>query len=147
MFTRARWVIGIGLVASIFAGCSGSSDGSATPTAGAEATSAPTEKAQPTATAKTGTSITATSIRVSNPVARNANATASVGTSPGASCTIVYTTPSGTPSNAAGLEAKTADAKGELSWTWTIGPSTNPGEASVKVTCNGHSATAKFTIT
>jgi len=64
------------------------------------------------------------------------NASASVQTSPGASCSITYVTPSGAVSGAQGLEPKTADANGFASWTWKIGPSTKPGTGTVKVTCD-----------
>lgn len=61
-------------------------------------------------------------------------------TTPGASCSIVYTTPAGTRSTAQGLTTMTADASGSVSWTWDIGASTRPGEGSVVVTCGGASA-------
>jgi hypothetical protein len=60
-------------------------------------------------------------------------------TTPGASCSIGYTTPAGTASAAQGLTAETADATGTVSWTWVIGPSTRPGDGSVVVTCDGAS--------
>lgn len=105
-----------------------------------------TTAARPTNTAVAANNSTATSINVTSPVARGGNATARIGTAPNAKCTIAYTTPSGTRSEAAGLEAKTADTKGEVSWTWVIGPSTNPGNATIRVTCDGQSATATIVI-
>lgn len=76
----------------------------------------------------------------------NSNASATVQASPGAACSLSYTTPSGTISKADGLGAKTADGNGMASWTWKIGGSTNPGTGTVKVTCDGVSITGDITI-
>jgi len=67
-------------------------------------------------------------------------------TTPGASCSISYRTPAGTPSTAQGLTPKTADGNGLVSWTWEIGPSTRPGTGTVVVTCNGASARSSIQI-
>lgn len=61
-------------------------------------------------------------------------------TTPGASCSIAYTTPAGTRSSAEGLGTKTADPAGNVSWTWVIGRSTRPGDGSVVVTCGAATA-------
>jgi hypothetical protein len=58
-------------------------------------------------------------------------------TSPGATCAIEYTTPSGSASRAFGLESRAADADGQVAWTWRIGPSTRPGTGQVTVSCAG----------
>lgn len=60
-------------------------------------------------------------------------------TTPGASCSIVYTTPAGTRSTAQGLTTRTADTSGSVSWTWDISPTTRLGDGSVVVTCGGAS--------
>ena len=49
---------------------------------------------------------------------------------PGAISDLDYFTPSGTESEAEGLDEKTADASGDIRWDWSIGPSTDPGEGS-----------------
>ena len=68
-------------------------------------------------------------------------------TTPGASCSILYTHPSGKPSTAAGLDPKTADPDGTVTWTWLISPNTLPlGKGSVKVTCGDDIATTTITI-
>jgi endonuclease YncB( thermonuclease family) len=69
-----------------------------------------------------------------------------VQTAPGASCTISYTTPAGTDSTAQGLTPKSADGSGRVSWSWTIGSNTRRGTGTVRVTCNGQSATSPITI-
>jgi hypothetical protein len=73
-------------------------------------------------------------------------ARAAVQTSPGASCSISYVTPHGTNSTAQGLYPKTADGAGQVSWSWNIGTSTQPGTGTVSVTCNGVSASESITI-
>jgi hypothetical protein len=65
---------------------------------------------------------------------------------PGATCSIVYTTPAGTASTAQGLGTRTADANGAVSWTWSIGPSTRSGTGTVDVTCDGATARSNITI-
>jgi len=70
----------------------------------------------------------------------------SVQTSPGASCTIAYVTPSGTTSRAQGLGPQIADADGVITWSWDIGPSTRPGIGSVTASCGGQSATSPIPI-
>lgn len=76
--------------------------------------------------------------RFTSRVAPNANATLAITTKPGSRCTIAvyYST---TASSAAGLIAKTAPrtgtAKGKISWTWRVGPSTKPGTFKVQVRC------------
>ncbi|WP_322794742.1 thermonuclease family protein [Thermoflexus sp.] len=69
-----------------------------------------------------------------------------VRTAPGALCEIVYITPAGNRSRAAGLVPKAADASGQVEWTWKIGTGTRPGTGRVTVTCNGASASAPIEI-
>jgi hypothetical protein len=63
-----------------------------------------------------------------------------VHTSPSATCTIHYVTPSGGVSRALGLETQVADTDGQVGWTWRIGPSTRPGSGQITVSCDGASA-------
>ncbi len=80
---------------------------------------------------------------LTTPIHRGADATASVHTAAHASCHITVTYSSG-PSHAHGLGHKYASSAGNVSWTWTIGPSTTPGYWPVKVSCSkgGHSDSA-----
>ena len=73
-------------------------------------------------------------------------ASVTVQTSPGAQCSITYVTPAGTVSQAQGLEQKTADASGQVSWQWKIGSNTRPGTGTVTVTCNGVQASTSIQI-
>jgi hypothetical protein len=120
------------------------------PTPGSADTPKPTS-APPSATAVPPTTTlpaASLSLSVSSPVKRGSNASASVqGATPGVSCTISYTTPSGTDSTAAGLTTKTAGSNGSASWSWVIGSNTNPGTGSVRVNCGGQQKTASITIT
>jgi hypothetical protein len=70
-------------------------------------------------------------------------------TTPGASCTVQYTTPVGTLSTAQGqgrTASKTTDQDGKASWTWEIAPSTKPGTGSVTANCSSGTATTPITI-
>jgi len=83
-------------------------------------------------------------VSLTSPISGGKPATIEVTTAPKASCTIVVTYDSG-PSAAKGLEPKTADATGSVSWTWNVGTTTAPGKWPVTVTCTsgGKQATAK----
>jgi micrococcal nuclease len=73
-------------------------------------------------------------------------ATVVASTTPSASCTIAYRTPAGTNSTAQGLTPRTADSSGTVAWTWSIGPSTQPGTGGVVVTCDGSTARSSIQI-
>jgi hypothetical protein len=73
-------------------------------------------------------------------------ASVTVQTQPGRSCSIVYTSPAGEVSNAAGLNNQAADRTGRASWRWTIAPATPPGVGKVTVRCGSASATAEIMI-
>lgn len=51
------------------------------------------------------------------------------------------------PSNASGLETKTSDANGYVSWRWKVGINTSPGMFSITVRGGGKSETVHFTVT
>jgi competence protein ComEC len=51
------------------------------------------------------------------------------------------------PSSASGLEAKTSDAEGYVSWTWKVGGRTSPGTFKIVVEGGGEKATVEFTVT
>ncbi len=75
------------------------------------------------------------------------DATVDARTKPGATCAIIYVHPSGKISSSAGLVVKVADARGGISWTWHVSPSTEPGTGEIRVTCGGTDvATAPMTI-
>jgi len=74
------------------------------------------------------------------------NASVTVETTPNASCSISYTTPSGRASKAKGLGDKNTDADGKVSWTWLIGARTKPGTGHVTVRCGEKSATTQISI-
>jgi len=52
-------------------------------------------------------------------------------------CEIVYYTPSGNKSEAAGLEPTQTNGQGRASWSWVITRQTLPGRGKVHVTCEG----------
>ncbi len=74
------------------------------------------------------------------------NASVIIQTSPGVNCTIAYVTPSKQASTAKGLEAKTSDQDGRITWAWTISPNTTPGKGNISVTCGDSSETKPITV-
>lgn len=71
---------------------------------------------------------------ITSPIERGNEATVKVKTVADAKCTITVTYSSG-KSQASGLERKTANAKGKVSWRWTVGGSTKPGKYPVDISC------------
>ena len=63
------------------------------------------------------------------------------------SCTLSVTLPSGYASEASGLGQATTNAAGDVTWSWRIGTSTDPGTARATVVCATGSAERNFSIT
>jgi len=74
-------------------------------------------------------------ISLTSPIVPNSNASLVIQVAPGATCDpgVRYAT---CWSSAKGLEPKTAGDDGRLGWIWAVGPSTSPGEWTVRVTCD-----------
>ena len=83
-------------------------------------------------------------LSVTSPVSRGGSATLSAQTVPGAQCTISVNYQSG-PSQAQGLEPKTADSSGNVSWTWKVGTNTATGSWPITVTASLGGKTASQT--
>src|SRR5215203_6424194 len=67
-------------------------------------------------------------------VARNATASVRIKTTAGAECGIDVRYRSGS-STAEGLEPKTANAKGAITWKWLVARSMSKGSAPIVITC------------
>jgi hypothetical protein len=65
---------------------------------------------------------------------------------PNETCDLVVTLPSGYTSESHGLGAARANASGDITWTWEIGPSTDPGTARATITCTVGRAERNFQI-
>lgn len=65
---------------------------------------------------------------------------------PGDSCDLDVTLPSGYTSRSHGLGTVRATPGGGATWTWEIGPSTNPGTARATITCGAGSVRRNFHI-
>lgn len=78
--------------------------------------------------------LSVTLISVSSPAAPFSDATLTISTTPGASCSITVSYKSG-PSRAKGLVPKVTDGSGRVSWTWRVGSNTTPGRWPIRVTC------------
>ncbi len=77
-------------------------------------------------------------ISVISPVSPGNAASITVRSAPSAACTITVAYKSG-PSQAQGLDPKTADKDGIVSWAWIVGTRTTPGEWPIRVTCSADS--------
>jgi phosphatidylserine/phosphatidylglycerophosphate/cardiolipin synthase-like enzyme len=62
------------------------------------------------------------------------------------SCDLTVTLPSGYTSESHGLGQARANASGNVTWTWEIGPSTDPGTARASITCGAGSVQRTFQI-
>jgi hypothetical protein len=71
---------------------------------------------------------------ITSPVTPDSNASLTVQTLGGSSCTITVLY-NKIPSTDSGLKQKIADTYGVISWSWTVGPDTPPGSWPVTVTC------------
>lgn len=103
----------------------------------------------PTATVASITGGGLTILSVTSPVSKGSTATLTAQAAPGAACTITVYYKSG-PSQAQGLEPKTAGADGKISWSWTVGVRTSAGNWRIVVSCtaNGNTSTKEtyFTV-
>jgi hypothetical protein len=86
-------------------------------------------------------------LTVTSPVERGGEATVEASAPANALCSIEYRLPgSGNVSSAQGLEAKTANANGRVSWTWAVGRGTTPGEGSVSVQYGDETVSATIEV-
>jgi hypothetical protein len=65
---------------------------------------------------------------------------------PDDSCVLSVTLPSGYTSESRGLGEQRANADGDITWTWEIGPSTDPGTATATITCSAGTIQRTFQI-
>jgi len=87
-------------------------------------------------------------VSVSSPVKAGDKAALTASTSPGANCQITVNYKSG-PSKAKGLDPQTAGSDGRVTWSWTVGSKTTPGQwkITVKAALNGESLTQTTVFT
>jgi competence protein ComEC len=102
---------------------------------------------EPTAAPAPSADLALQIVSVSSPVRPGVRATLTAQTVPGAQCSITVRYQSG-PSSASGLEPKTADASGNISWSWTVGSNTTPGTWPITVTARlgGNSLTREISF-
>ena len=88
-------------------------------------------------------------ISITSPIDRGSEATLVAETAPGAECSITVYYKSG-PSEAEGLESKTADANGRVSWSWKVGSRTTPDTYRIVTTASSEGNTVsretQFTV-
>lgn len=85
-------------------------------------------------------------LSVTSPIKGGQNATLSAKGKPNTAYDIKVVYSSG-ESSAKGLEDKTSDANGNVSWTWKVGAKTKPGTYTITVKGGGETDTIKITIT
>ena len=85
-------------------------------------------------------------LSVSSPIGGGQNATLSAKGKPNTAYDIKVVYSSG-ESSAKGLEDKTSDANGNVSWTWKVGVKTKPGTYTITVKGGGETDTIKITVT
>jgi len=98
----------------------------------------PTATPKPTTTPKPTSKPAALALKITKApgsVSRNAFATLTAKTAPGARCSIEVDYASG-PSSASGLSDKTANSSGYVSWTWKVGGNTTKGTWPIYVSCS-----------
>jgi hypothetical protein len=83
-------------------------------------------------------------VSVTSPVSQGADSTLVAQTVPGAECKITVYYESG-QSAASGLSPKTADDKGQVSWTWTVGPKTTIGSWKIVIMASNNGVTGSQT--
>lgn len=105
-------------------------------------TLAPAATEPPTVAPPVGDTIALVSL--TSPIGAGGDASLVIQTTPGATCFLSYTTPSGTQSGAQGLGATTANGEGRCGWSWRISGSTNPGTG--KLFASAGTANASFDI-
>lgn len=81
---------------------------------------------------------------VTSPVNAGSNASIYVITNAGSTCTIAVSY-NGVLSDDSGLIAKTSNAYGSVSWTWTVGSTVPIGNWPIKVVCTYHGRSAVVT--
>ncbi len=82
-------------------------------------------------------------VNITSPATPGKDATIAVQTSPRAACKITVQYESG-PIKAKALGAKTADAKGNVKWTWRVGAKTKKGTWPITVSCSQKGQQAKL---
>lgn len=85
-------------------------------------------------------------VSVTSPVNRNENATLTIIGKPNTEykISVYYST---SASTASGLEKKTSDANGNVSWTWKVGGKTNAGEHRIVISGGDEKIETSFTTT
>jgi hypothetical protein len=84
-------------------------------------------------------------VSLTSPISAGSIATLTIQTVPGADCIITAYFKSG-PSQAAGLGPQTADASGQVTWSWKVGSRTTPGMWKIVVQSQLGGKTATLTI-
>ncbi len=80
-------------------------------------------------------------VSLTSPIKRGLTAELNITTLPDAQCSIKVILPSGNESGASGLKTPIVSTPGNIKWSWKIGGSTNPGTATINLSCseNGQS--------
>lgn len=107
---------------------------------------ADTKAPKPAETEKPVQVDTITNITVTSPISQNSIATLTAKVLPNTEYDIDVYYSSG-ESKAEGLENKTSDANGNISWSWKVGQRTKPGTYKIVISGSGENKETKFTVT
>lgn len=132
----------------------GTAGGSTSPPSNTVTTEAAAKETTTTATTKETTSATTKSetvtgsiglISITDPFVPGSTATVKVKGQPDTQYSIVVNYKSGT-SSAAGLDPKTSDSEGYVSWTWNVGSRTSSGSYHLVISGGGQEIKVDFTV-
>lgn len=138
------------LAVSMMVGCSAPSSSSSPNTPPPAAQQSPQPNTQPSMTPGSPSAAATDTkglrlVNVTSPSSRGAMASITVKATPGAQASISVIYKSG-PSSAAGLETKTVNSDGTVSWSWKVGSKTTPGVWRVVVTSGGQTLEVPFEV-
>lgn len=84
-------------------------------------------------------------VSVTSPVIKGSTASLTAKSQPGVMCTITVHYKSG-PSKASGLEPKTTDGNGNVTWQWKVSANTASGDWRIEVSCGSKKTETYFTV-
>ena len=117
----------------------------AKPTAEKEESTTPAEPVKPSSTTPAVSAAEIEVLDLTDKVSLGETAEITIKAKPKTKYTIDVNYGSG-PSKAKGLEDKTADSSGTVSWSWTVGGSTSPGTHDITISGNKQKHETKFTV-
>ncbi|MPZ97975.1 MAG: hypothetical protein GEU80_01345 [Dehalococcoidia bacterium] len=136
---KALGIIALTLLASLAVACGGDGDAAEGGGGGGATNTSSSGSGRPE-----GPSVEI--VELPETVAAGDDVTLTVGTPEGTACVLRVLTPFRTDLNAEGLGSGTADASGQIAWTWTMPETVPNGSFTVDVTCGSTKVTQFFKV-